>query len=325
MSLSRAELVPSQALQRSLDRDFDIDRLKFRSEEAGLKFGHIKHQTRYPRPEIRSDVDQLCTETSQLDGLLLEQIGQPVAVRLRKTPPSPQDHIGGRARYQMREVHNEQRFQHLEGLLATITSTPGSQDQPSSSSPVQWPLSSSRRTGKPFQGCVRSCKCRCHINGTGSATSVAAWSLSAFRSTLGSISFVFATKHGSRKPCDVTGCTAPYRDSNWYHVTYSFPSWLFHTSITAIFTNSSGTPELVLRVLYRVDLEPYASAFGALKRGEIDNIKRMLQHKECSIFDITQTGISLLQQACIWRQFDIMELLLHEGADIYQVSLFVTT
>lgn len=240
------------------------------------------------------------------------------------------------AQIQKRNVHNEQRFRHLEGVFSTMEMQiqgqnahneqrlghlegvlpSGSSSQESNNITVVSRPMAPRVTGISTYNCDFSCRCRCHLN---SDVKVANWHLSAFKSTLGSLAFIFTGRRGTRKPCSIPSCVARH-DSTWYRATYTFPSWLFHAAVSAKFTNSNGNPELLLRVLRRVDSEHYTSMFMCVARGDLRTIETALRRGEGSILDVAaDRGISLLAAAFAWRRFDIVELLLREGADMFQV------
>lgn len=250
---------------------------------------------------------------------------------------------------QTRDVHNEQKFRHLEAVFKTVTTTLTSQDPATAQLVPAYPRWSEMprrgRVGTPRQGhstvvtaqdlssptavrppdtrmgrmptgnCKTSCRCRCHLS---RSVSVANWGLYGFKSTLGSFSFIFTGRLNSQIPCNVNSCRGR-QASKHYHATYTFPSWLLHATISAVFTDVNGGPELVLRVLRR-DRGEYAGLFGYITRGEMDNVKRLLQRREGSVLDVFEhDGTSVLGHAYKWQRFNILELLLQEGADIFQV------
>lgn len=85
-----------------------------------------------------------------------------------------------------------------------------------------------------------------------------------------------------------------------------------------------GSPELLLRVHHRIDasmMSTYTSIFGYITRGDIETVKTILSRREASVYDVAGvTGVSMLYHALRLRQMDVVELLLCEGADVFQLD-----
>lgn len=178
-------------------------------------------------------------------------------------------------------------------------------------------LSVAPRPSRFRQGCHPSCPCICHAK-----THLNRGVLSAFKSTFGSFTFIFST-HSSNIHCNTPSCLS--RRSQYLQISYAFPVWLFHAAISATFKNwSIGSPEFLLRVHRRIGADMMStstSVFGSITRGDVDNLKRALVRREASVYDVAGVaGVSLLYHALRLRQIDMVELLLCEGADLFQLD-----
>lgn len=243
-----------------------------------------------------------------------------------------------------RHAHNEKQFQHLEDVFQMISPF-GSQEEERvapgyglemirSTSPERR-LRSKRhfRSGgersrvehlapalRPLRlqdGCPPSCPCVCH-----SQARTGRGALSAFKTAFGAFTFIFNTRSSSVF-CNVSTCVS--RKSQYLQITYSFPAWLFHAAMSATVKDwTMGSPELLLRVHRRIDasmMSTYTSIFGYVTRGDVDNVKRILSRREASVYDVAGVaGVSLLYHALRLRQMDVVELLLCEGADVFQLD-----
>lgn len=164
------------------------------------------------------------------------------------------------------------------------------------------------------------CACRCHSSGPRNPMT---WAISTFKSALGVVSLDFRG-HSSVtcKKCFNT-CRARQKGSSM-RLVYSFPTWLFHAAISASFTNTTGSPELVLRVLHRIPTDSksiFTSVFGTIARGDRDGLKRQLRTREISVFDINgNNGTGVLWTCVAMNKLEFIEILLYEGADLFQID-----
>lgn len=243
-----------------------------------------------------------------------------------------------------RHARNEKEFQHLERVFQTISpfgtheadwvasdhdfqfisspsprrqhyskrlsSSGGERSRPNHLAP---PLSSLRLQDR----CPPSCTCVCH-----SRAHVSRGALSAFKTAFGSFTFIFNSR-ASTAPCNIPTCVS--RRGQYLQVIYTFPSWLFHAAISATVKDwAMGSPELLLRVHRRIDasmMSTYTSIFGYITRGDVENVKRVLCRREASVYDVAGVaGVSMLYHALRLRQMDVVDLLLCEGADVFQLD-----
>lgn len=165
----------------------------------------------------------------------------------------------------------------------------------------------------------RFCTCKCHNGGW----TPAIWAISAFKSALGVISLDF--RNQSDMACsDCSSACRTRRRGKSMRLVYSFPTWLFHTAISVSFTDTTGSPELVLRVLRRIPSDSksiFTSVFGIIARGDEDGLKRALRTREISVFDINgHNGTGVLWTCVAMNRFDLIEILLFEGADLFQLA-----
>lgn len=217
---------------------------------------------------------------------------------------------------QWRDVPSEPRFQHLERVFSGITSSINPHEA-GTHIHHEPPVHDTSSIMAMSRTCNARCRCKCH-----SGRGFTAWNLSAFKSALGSFSFIFAGRLGEPPGGYDESCESPH--STTIRVTYAFPTWLLHAAISGTFSDRSGTPELVIRVLHRISSDTtarFGSIVGHITRGDTENVRRMLQRRQASIYDIKgDDGKSLLGLAIGRRNFDIVQLLLQEGADLFQVD-----
>lgn len=243
-----------------------------------------------------------------------------------------------------RHAHNEKEFQHLEDIFQTISPfasqgegwvTPDRSLELAHNSSVQSRLVSKRytrpggersrlqhsiptlRSLRLQDGCPPSCTCMCH-----SRAHIGRGALSGFKSAFGSFTFIFNTR-SSTITCSDPACVS--RRGQYLQIMYSFPTWLFHAAISATLKDwTTGSPELLLRVHRRIDasmMSTYTSIFGYITRGDIDTVKTILSRREASVYDVAGiAGVSMLYHALRLRQMDVVELLLCEGADVFQLD-----
>lgn len=246
-----------------------------------------------------------------------------------------------------RHTHNEKDFQHLEDVFQMISPFASQEGQdwaaPNRSlelihSPsVETQLVSKRyprpggerfpsrlarsvptlRSLRLQDGCPPSCTCVCH-----SQAHIGRGALSGFKSAFGAFTFIFNTRSPAIR-CTEPQCVS--RKGQYLQITYSFPTWLFHAAISATFKDwTMGSPELLLRIHRRIDasmLSTYTSIFGYITRGDIETVKTILSRREASVYDVAGiAGVSMLYHALRLRQMEVVELLLCEGADVFQLD-----
>lgn len=211
---------------------------------------------------------------------------------------------------EVRDEHNEPRFQHLEQVFSTITRS-----------------SNPDRNAKHYRGdsnrsrrCEDFCRCRCHHR----QRRLREFRLRAFTKSLGAFSFSFWSPLGEL--CDSPFCTN--ERSKWVNATYTFPVWLFHTTISLL-ANCTASPELILRVYRRIPNNTGTLHNGTLytfvARGDIDNVKRLLLRKDAAITDVKAFGgESILHSAFNFRHkvkdLSMIRFLVQEGADWFQAK-----
>lgn len=150
------------------------------------------------------------------------------------------------------------------------------------------------------------------------------WGLVAFKSTLGQFSLYFRginTGGSDRSACTDADCE--YRCSkpgSTVKVIYTFPTWLFHAAITAVFSNQNGSPEMLLRVIRRIhnsDVEQW-SITRDVRLGNAQSIRRALQTGRITVFDVMGIdGMSLLNVAVLALRLETAKLFIQAGADIF--------
>lgn len=220
----------------------------------------------------------------------------------------------------LRHGENERMFQYLEHAFSVISANTNSL-QAASPRTVTHRLAHNRQLGAVPQRL--SCRCQCH-KGRPSHQSTR-WALMAFRSALGSFSLHFTVTNATpsskdNNTCDISECKFSCPKHSSVRVTYTFPTWLFHTAITAVFSDRLGTPELLLRVIRRIPPASTSySILGNVRRGEIYSVRRELQMRRHTVFDVHGLdGTTLIGSAILRQNLDMIRLLIQEGADIFQ-------
>lgn len=258
---------------------------------------------------ISSQIHHLTLRTMQRDDTLSGH-GPPSPFAAHPNRTSRNNEAGDT---EFRDQSNESRFQHLEEMF-TNTTSPLITTPPASPTdrlgfgvmpPTNWAVN---------LGCA--CQCRCHRH----LTKPRDLRLSTFRTALGSLSFGFSPQLSSQVTCDVKKCRRAR--AKWIKITYTLPAWLFHATITSVFSNTTGPVEFVLRVCRRIP--PHSavlstSIHGYIARDNNEQVKRMLQTKEGTVTDIKgDIGRGVIQLALVRRNFEILRLLCQAGADWFQ-------
>lgn len=219
----------------------------------------------------------------------------------------------------------------LSGIAASVTSSSLIRESTYSSSAPSVTSSSSMNERMPRyrprhvveRGDIDNepfCTCSCHRSGSKNPMT---WAISAFKSALGVVSLDFRS-HSDAACNECSNTCRTSRKGGSMRLVYSFPTWLFHAAISASFTNTTGSPELVLRVLHRIPTDSksiFSSVFGMIARGDGDGLKRALRKREISVFDINgNTGSGVLWTCVAMNRLDFIEILLYEGADLFQID-----
>lgn len=220
---------------------------------------------------------------------------------------------------EMRNPGNERKFQYLENVTSAITTYDSIVQHAATKIWTKpWP----HELDKPRTGIQTFCRCQCHTRrGT---QKYSRWGLVAFKSTLGLFSLCFSDINSGgkdRRGCTVAECEHRCSRSTTIKMVYTFPTWLFHAAITAVFSNRHGAPELLLRVVRRIhnsDVDQW-SIIRDIRVGNVQSVRRALQTRQITIFDVMgRDGMSLLNVAVLDLQLDAFKLLIQEGADMFQ-------
>ncbi|CAN8096664.1 unnamed protein product [Discula destructiva] len=68
-------------------------------------------------------------------------------------------------------------------------------------------------------------------------------------------------------------------------------------------------------------MSTYTSLFSHISRGDVENLKRVLSRREASVYDVSgKTGVATLYHALRLRDIECAEVLLREGADVFQLD-----
>lgn len=293
------------------------------ADELHTRVDRIEEQVGHSREMIISRVDQI---SNGLSGTNLEastedritQIDRLIERRFRKLA-ADQDH-----QMQLRDMQSEHRFRHLEQVFRAIIAPPVITHAMKQSSRLGYNNTTDTDMNNqqqqvqsyPTSSCHTSCRCKCHRNGHHYTN----WSLRGFGSTIGSVMFQFQA--GSTSTCGK-------RHFRRVAVTYTFPTWLFHATVSASVSDRSGSPELNLRIFRRVAKRAHMLEY--VERGDLQAVKDALMRKHSSIHDVWHmNGRTALHLAVACPKFqryelrflDLVQLLLAEGADLFQQDDF---
>lgn len=222
----------------------------------------------------------------------------PSSSTLRRLAPDPTE---------VRTVHNEQRFQHLEQVFTTMTRRTDAGWR--ADHPPHGGLASLRR-------CEDLCHCRCHRH----LRRFRDFRLVAFTNSLGAFSFSFWGPFAST--CDLATCTSPRL--RWVRATYTFPAWLLRATVSATSSYAAPSPELVLRVCRRIPNDNASlhdrTLYSCVVRGDVDGARRLLLRREAAVTDVKDYGgETILHTAFDYMNrlgdFSMIRLLVQEGAD----------
>lgn len=232
----------------------------------------------------------------------------------------PYDRLGQTSRgMELRQSDNDRKFEYLEQELSAIlknltasTST-GSPDIPNF-----WRNQARDHEHEPMSRHRPSCTCRCHTMRSSHKSS--RWAITAFKSTLGSFSLYFSANNGRTKdrPCTSPDCEFTCSSSSTVRMAYTFPKWLYLRAVAAVFSNKSGAPELLIRIVRRIAPAREADGIiGDIQRRDLRGVQRTLQTRQYSVFDTMFDGTSMILLALMKEDIGIVKLLLCEGADVF--------
>ncbi|KAJ4421898.1 Ankyrin repeat and SOCS box protein 14 [Gnomoniopsis sp. IMI 355080] len=220
---------------------------------------------------------------------------------------------------EVRNYVNERKFQYLEHVTSAITTYDSVLQHGNAKTWAEpWP----HELDWNRDGMTSACRCQCHT--TRGFQQHSRWGLMAFKSTLGLFSLYFrgTSKGGNdRSACTVADCEYTCsKPGTTIKVVYTFPTWLFHAAITAVFSNQNGSPEMLLRVVRRIhnsDVDQW-SIIRDIRVGNVQSVRRALQTRRITIFDVMgRDGMSLLNVAVLDLQLEAFKLLIQAGADIF--------
>lgn len=236
------------------------------------------------------------------------------------SPITPAGQAGALTGLEMRTCGNERKFQYLEHVTSAITTHDSIVQRANTKVWAEpWPHELDRARGGHSQ---TSCRCQCHTKP--GSQKYSRYGLMAFKSTLGLFSLYFSginTGAKGENVCTVADCEQRCSTPTTVKVVYTFPTWLFHAAITAVFSNRHGAPEMLLRVVRRIhnsDVDQW-SIIRDIRVGNVQSVRRALQTRQITIFDVMgRDGMSLLNVAVLDLQLDAFKLLIQEGADMFQ-------
>lgn len=169
--------------------------------------------------------------------------------------------------------------------------------------------------------CAPNCRCSCHAT-----QSYGSWSIPWLKRILGSILISY---HGTvlwKTACTDSSCLASRaKDLRWLRISYTLPPWLLQMTLSVYVSPGPPTPELLLRVINHLPNVASPGDFWNLKviveRGDLEALKYSIANRLCSVHDVHHaTGQTALLFAIRHERFEMVRILLHAGADIFQGS-----
>lgn len=278
------------------------------TEKLSTRAATIEDQISRSRDEIISHVNQISSVSSP-NSLDASAIAQRLTQNDRLIEQRFRHFVAEQdLRMQMRDAQSEQRFRHLERVFRTVVAP----------SVVAHATTDRASSSERPDFCVASGTTCCGRDTFPRNTN---WSLCGFKSSIGSVVFKFQGI--------ISAPTASAKRHVRVGIIYTFPAWLFHAAVSVSFSDLSGSPEMNLRILRRVQLR--ANILSHAQRGDIEAIKNVLVRRHSSIHDVSHVdGRSALHFAvelplCGFpnpedRFLSLIRLLLAEGADFLQVD-----
>lgn len=173
-----------------------------------------------------------------------------------------------------------------------------------------------------YSTCTAGCSCACHAT-----RNYHSWSIPWLEKALGSLSVSY---HGTllwKTVCTNATCLASRNKApQWLRASYTLPPWLLKVTLSLFLSPGPPTPELLLRVINRLPQLSSPEAFwnlkGIIDRGDLEALKFSIANRLASVHDVHHaSGYTALGYAIKAENFEMVKILLHAGADIYQGSV----
>lgn len=334
--------VRCRAISTRIHADVSQQQLDSRTMEDRLIQSHQQSQ-RGIVDQINSSVDTITTNLDHVE----QEISRSRSVILSRMPltavtAAEVNHIMERnlrraheeqtMQMQLRDARSEQLFAHLERVFRTVTAPPVVSHSRDQHHMVQTSLGASFHDDGQYECGENDEKlCADCLHG-GPRTAMGRWSLWGFQSVLGSVAFTWRST--SAPPCK--NAAQKTLHSRVFTVTYIFPTWLFHAALSLSYSERTGSPELVLRVIRRIpyhemQAQGIPNLLHATRKGDLKTIKYLLALGQSSVFDVDAKGggsvLFELGNSC-WRDrpdslfLNVLRILVFEGADLFQPDDF---
>lgn len=170
--------------------------------------------------------------------------------------------------------------------------------------------------------CPTDCQCACHA-----VLNYGSWSIPWLYRILGSVLISYHGTLLSKTICTDFKCIASRTKApRWLRASYTLPPWLVQMTLSVYVSPGPPTPELLLRVINQLPHVSSPEAFWNLKiiveRGDLEALKFSIANRLSSVHDVHHaTGQTALLFAIRHERFDMVKILLHAGADVFQGSV----
>lgn len=104
---------------------------------------------------------------------------------------------------------------------------------------------------------------------------------------------------------------------------YRLPFWLLRASLVVMYSNSvNGNPEMVIRLINQIpwDVAHSKGLFGHIARQDPDGLKEHIRQGVSTYDVLGEANIDPLTYAIIYKNVEVIRLLLQAGADPYQTN-----
>lgn len=236
----------------------------------------------------RSNSAQLMVsfERSQIE--IAEHIDQ----RLEESRHATAGHIGKVLELSTHAIvqHMDRRFNSLERRHTEPASSRDNFDDGVLSTKRWIPQTTQRNNqliAARFLECTPGCQCQCH------QAHAYQWSIASLWPIKGAINVIYQAS--STRPCTSYLCQSSQRQQRpvrQLRVLIKLPSWIVRSSVALFYSNMSGNPELVIRVINHrpaSDVHPQ-SLFGRILENDVEGVKRRLVDGSASIHDVFGTS-----------------------------------
>ncbi|KAI1357895.1 ankyrin repeat-containing domain protein [Xylaria arbuscula] len=160
------------------------------------------------------------------------------------------------------------------------------------------------------ESCVQTCGCQCH---TRTMTESCRW----LSDVLGTLFYSYAgNPFSTPHPCNTEDCLQPQSSS--YQFTYHFPRWMLNRALTLAMTyRNVGSLSGFCSISFPRAIPVHHKMWLHIQRHELEEVRNLLRNRIVYVDDMSEDdGTPLLTYALKFRSYDIVGLLLQNGANL---------